>query len=302
MPDGDDGGLTAPGRPGVASLERPSVAGPAARPRGRARAGGLAARAARTALPPFAVFAAVIGVWYAVTYWFLAPRRRFLLPPPHEVVSEGFLDRRTADEILTALGGTAQVALTGLAIAAGIGILSAILMSQARWIENSFYPWAILLQTIPILAIVPLIGFWLGYGFWSRTVVCVVISMFPMITNTLFGIQSVDAGHHDLFTLRRVGRWRRLLRLELPSALPAIFVGLRISAGLAVIGAIVGDFFFRRGDVGIGALIDNYTRDLSSGPLFAAIIVSALFGLVVFWFFGLAARLVVGPWHDSARG
>nr|WP_230205005.1 ABC transporter permease [Parafrankia elaeagni] len=262
----------------------------------------LGIRAGRAVLPPLGVFAVVTGVWYAVSYWFLAPRRRFLLPPPHEIVAEGFLDSRTADEILTALAGTAKVALVGLAIAAAIGIAAAILMAQARWIENSFYPWAILLQTIPVLAIVPLIGFWLGYGFWSRTVVCVVISMFPMITNTLFGIQSVDAGHHDLFTLRRVGRWRRLVHLELPSALPAVFAGLRISAGLAVIGAIVGDFFFRRGDVGIGALIDNYTRDLSSAPLFAAIISSALFGLVVFWLFGLAARLVVGSWHDSARG
>ncbi|MBL7500976.1 ABC transporter permease subunit [Frankia sp. CNm7] len=255
----------------------------------------------RAGLPPAAVFAAVVGIWYAVTYWALAPRRRFLLPPPHQVVSEGFLDQRTLADILTALWGTTKVALVGLAIAAALGLLSAVLMAQATWIEHSFYPWAILLQTIPVLAIVPLIGFWLGYGFWSRTVVCVIIAMFPMITSTLFGIQSVDSRYHDLFTLRRVGRWRRLVRLELPNALPAIFAGLRISAGLSVIGAIVGDFFFRRGDVGIGALIDNYTRDLSSGPLFAAIIASALLGLMVFWAFGLAAKLAVGPWHESVR-
>jgi NitT/TauT family transport system permease protein len=258
-------------------------------------------RLGRAVLPPFAVFASAIGVWYAVTYWILAPRRRFLLPPPHQVVSEGFLDQRTSEEILTALGGTAKVAVVGLLIAAAIGVISAVLMAQARWIERSFYPWAILLQTIPILAVVPLIGFWLGYGFWSRTVVCILIATFPIVTNTLFGIQSVDTGHHDLFTLRRVGRWRRLVRLELPSALPAVFAGLRIASGLAVIGAIVGDFFFRRGEAGIGALIDNYTRDLSSGPLFAAIIASAVLGLVVFWAFGLAAKLVVGPWHESAR-
>lgn len=258
-------------------------------------------RSARVVLPPFLVFAAVIGLWYAVTYGLLSPRRRFLLPPPHQVVTEGFLDRRTFDEILTALGGTAKVAVVGLVIASALGLLFAVLMAQARWVEHSFYPWAVVLQTIPILAIVPLIGFWLGYGFWSRTTVCVLIALFPIITNTLFGIQSVDSGHHDLFTLRRVGRWRRLIRLELPSALPAIFTGLRISAGLSVIGAIVGDFFFRRGHTGIGSLIDSYTRHLSSGPLFAAIIISSLFGLVVFWVFGLAARLVVGPWHESGR-
>ena len=89
------------------------------------------ARLARTVLPPFAVFAGVIGIWYAVTYWALAPRRRFLLPPPHQVVSEGFLDQRTFEEILTALGGTTKVALVGLAIASAIGVVSAVLMAQA---------------------------------------------------------------------------------------------------------------------------------------------------------------------------
>jgi NitT/TauT family transport system permease protein len=259
------------------------------------------AAAARTVLPPFVVFGAVLGVWYLVTYVFLAPRRRFLLPPPHQVVQEGFLDRATFDDILSALGSSAKVALVGLGIAAGLGMIFAILMSLARWVERSFYPWAVVLQTIPILAIVPLIGFWLGYGFWSRTVVCVLIALFPIITNTLFGLRSVDAGHHDLFTLRRVGRWRRLIRLELPSALPAMFTGLRISAGLSVVGAIVGDFFFRQGEPGIGRLIDDYTRSLESGPLFAAIIVSSLFGLAMFWLFGLAAHLIVGPWHESGQ-
>jgi len=252
-------------------------------------------------LPPFVVLAAVIGVWYLVTYAFLAPRRRFLLPPPHQVVTDGFLDRATRGHIFSALGGTAHVALVGLAIAFALGTVFAILMNQARWVERSFYPWAVVLQTMPILAIVPLIGFWLGYGFWSRTVVCVLIALFPIVTNTLFGLRSVDSAHHDLFTLRRASRWRRLTRLELPSALPAIFTGLRISAGLSVIGAIVGDFFFRQGDPGIGRLIDDYTRSLASGPLFAAIIVASLFGLVVFWFFGLLATLTVGSWHETGQ-
>jgi NitT/TauT family transport system permease protein len=252
------------------------------------------------ALPPFAVLAAVTGVWYLVSYVFLAPRRRFLLPPPQQVVADGFLDRTIFGQILSALGGTAKVALIGLLIASVLGMLFAILMNRARWIERSFYPWAVVLQTIPILAIVPLIGFWLGYGFWSRTIVCILIALFPIITNTLFGLRSADSSHHDLFTLHRASRWQRLVLLEFPSALPAVFTGLRISAGLSVIGAIVGDFFFRQGDPGIGRLIDGYTHSLQSGPLFAAIIVSSLFGLVVFWFFGLLATLVVGRWHQTA--
>ncbi|SBW17070.1 ABC transporter [Candidatus Protofrankia californiensis] len=293
--------MTAVKRPRPPSPAFPAPpAGPAGPARG-AHAHSRWGRAVRVVAPPLAVLAAVVGVWYAVSYLALAPRRRFLLPPPHEVVTDGFGDWSTFHEILTGLGETAQVALVGLAIAAALGMVFAVLMSQARWVERSFYPWAVVLQTIPILAVVPLIGFWLGYGFWSRTVVCVLIALFPIITNTLFGLWSVDAAHHDLFTLRHASRWARLVHLEVPSALPAVFTGLRISAGLSVIGAIVGDFFFREGQPGIGSLIDDYTRGLESAPLFAAIIVSSLFGLVVFWVFGLVAHLVVGGWHDSGR-
>ncbi|WP_242418794.1 ABC transporter permease subunit, partial [Frankia sp. CpI1-P] len=92
-----------------------------------------------------------------------------------------------------------------------------------------------------------------------------------------------------------------LVHLEFPSALPAVFTGLRISAGLSVIGAIVGDFFFRQGQPGIGSLIDDYTQRLQSAPLFAAIMVSSLFGLALFWLFGLAARIAVGAWDTPRR-
>ena len=124
----------------------------------------------------------------------------------------------------------------------------AILMSQAKWVERSFYPYAVALQTVPILALTPLIGQFFDYNFRSRVIVCVIISLFPIIANTLFGLLSADQGHHDLFRLHGAGRWTRLWKLQFPGALPAIFTGLRISAGLSVIGAIVGDFFFRRGD------------------------------------------------------
>ena len=112
------------------------------------------------------------------------------------------------------------------------------------------YPYAVVLQTIPILAIVPLIGFAFGFNFRSRVLVCVLIALFPIITNTLFGLLSVDHGQHDLFTLHGVGRWQRLWKLQFPAALPNIFTGLRISAGLSVIGAVVGDFFFVQGPPG----------------------------------------------------
>ena len=250
---------------------------------------------------PMLVFALVIGVWLFISYVLLEPRRRFLMPPPQEVIGVGLLDPRNAAEILAGLWSTTQVALVGLAVAIAIGTVVAVAMIQARWIEWSIYPWAVVLQTIPILAIVPLIGFWFQFGFSSRVLVCVVISLFPIVTNTLFGLKSSDQAHHDLFTLHRASRLQRLLKLQLPGALPAILAGWRIAAGASVVGAIVGDFFFRQGDPGIGRLIDDYRARLQSDQLFAAVALSSLLGLVVFWAFGLLGKLLVGSWHESQR-
>ena len=247
--------------------------------------------------PPLAVLALVIGVWYFVALVVLEPDRRFLLPPPHVVLAV-FGDENARVDIWVALLNTAAVAITGLAIAIAIGVVWAIGMSQARWVERSLFPYAVILQSIPILAVVPLIGFWFGYDFAARTIVCVLIALFPMVSNTLFGLQSVDRSHRDLFLLQGASRWTILTKLEFPTALPAIFAGMRISAGLSVVGAIVGDFFFQRGTPGIGSLIAKYGSRLQSPELFASVIVSALFGVVIFVFFGWLGRRAVGRWYD----
>lgn len=251
--------------------------------------------------PPVLVFALFIGLWFLVSYVMLDPRRRFLLPPPHDVVDVAFLDQRNLTEVLNALWLTTVVALVGLALSIVLGVVAGILMSQARWVEQSFYPYAVVLQTIPVLALVPLIGFWFGFDFQSRVTVVVMFSLFPIITNTLFGVKSVTSGYHDLFTLSGASRVARLFRLEIPAASPAIFTGFRISAGLAVIGAIVGDFFFRQGKPGIGRLLDVYAQRLETEQLFAAIFLSSILGLVVFWGFGLLSQRVLGSWHESAK-
>jgi NitT/TauT family transport system permease protein len=256
-------------------------------------------RALTRAIPPAIVFAIVIGVWFFVSYVLLEPRRRFLLPPPQDVVRVGFLDGDNLSEILDGLVQSIEVAVVGLAIATVVGFALAIAMSQARWIERSLYPWAVVLQTVPILAIVPLIGFWFKFGFPSRVLVCVLIALFPIVTNTLFGLKSAAREYHELFTLNEATRRQRVWRLQLPWALPAIFAGLRISAGLSVIGAVVGDFFFQQGPPGLGRLLSDYTYQLESEQLLATVFFSCLLGLVAFWLFGLAARLVTGAWHDS---
>jgi ABC-type nitrate/sulfonate/bicarbonate transport system, permease component len=246
-------------------------------------------------LPPIALLALIIGGVYIAHY--ALGTRAFLLPEPHVVFSK-LWDERTAPDIWEALFHTSTVALVGLVVAMAIGIAWAIAMNLARWVERTLFPYAVVLQAIPILAITPLIGFWFGYDFPSRVVVCVMIALFPMVSNTLFGLQSVDKAHRELFQLQKASRWIVLSKLELPAALPAIFAGMRISAGLSVVGAIVGDFFFQRGTPGIGALIAKYSARLNSAELFASVLIASLLGVVIFLFFGWLGKRAVGKWYD----
>jgi len=259
------------------------------------------ASAASTTVPPLIVLAVVVAGWVMVSEVLLAPDKRFLLPPPWDVVNVGFLDTQNLTEILAGVWLTAKAALIGLALSIVLGMGLAIAMSQAAWIERSLFPYAVVLQTIPILALVPLVGFTLGYDFSSRVLVCVLIALFPIITNTLFGLLSVDQGQHDLFTLHKAGRWTRLRKLQLPAAMPAVFTGFRVAAGASVIGAVVGDFFFKQGDPGIGVLIDLYSSQLESERLYAAVIASSLLGIAVFVLVGVLNQRIVGRWHTSTR-
>ena len=253
----------------------------------------------RIAVPPVVLGAALLGLWYVISYVILEPSRRFLLQPPHKVVEVGILEWDNYSRILRALWNSTQVALIGLGIAISIGFFLATMMSQAKMIERAVFPFAVTLQAIPILAIVPMIGFWFGYGTTARVIVCIIISLFPIIMNTLFGLQSAERGMHDLFTLHHANRLTRLRKLMFPAALPAVFAGLRISAGLAVIGAIVGDFFFGQGEAGIGQLLRRYASQLDGEELLTSVIMSSALGVVTFWTFGWIQKLVIGKWHET---
>ncbi len=261
---------------------------------------GRLAELTRQFLPPILLGLVLISAWYYVSYGLLTDERRFLLRPPHEIIQVGFLDWGHFSEILQALWSSTRVALIGLAISIGIGFFLATIMSQTKLVERAIFPYMVMLQAIPILAIVPLIGFWWGYGTTSRIAVCVIISLFPIIVNTLFGLQSAERGLHDLFTLHHASRLTRLRKLTFPAARPAIFAGLRISAGLSVIGAIVGDYFFGQGAVGIGQLLKRYSSRLEGEELLAAVIMSSALGVAVFLFFGWLQNLAIGKWHESS--
>jgi NitT/TauT family transport system permease protein len=257
---------------------------------------------------PAVVFVLFIAVWYLLSQIILPPEKRFLLPTPHNVIADGFFvwrsgERRGLQPILMSLWDTTKVALLGLAITIVVGMGLAVLMSSRRWLERATWPYLVAVQSAPILALTPLIRALIDGTQRQRVLVVVLISVFPIVSNTLFGLLSADKSQHELFTLQGASRWTRLSKLQFPAALPNIFVGLRISAGLAVIGAVVGDFYFAQGGVvGIGAQIDIYRNRLWGAELITAILLASALGLVVFLFFGWVQRLAIGRWHITNRG
>lgn len=263
-----------------------------------------AAPAARRRVKPGVVLAPAVLFVVLMTLWtVVASRNASLLPTPVEVWRDGFTNPEVRGRLGGALWQTVKESVAGLLIAAVLGITLAALMDRAKWFERALFPWAVALQTVPILALVPLIKARYGVGFTPRAIVCVVIAIFPIMTNTLFGLKSTDENHHDLFTLHRASRTRRLFRLQFPGALPSIFTGLRISAGLSVVGAIIGEYFFRSGETGIGHLIETYRagrHDYDDAALFATVATACLLGIAVFVVFGYLSNRATRDWYEPA--
>ena len=258
-----------------------------------------------TVVGPVVVFVLFLAFW---EYMHRDGMRRFLdknpilLPSPVTVIDQAFLDERVRSQLVEGLYWTTYAAVIGLTITIVVGISLAVLMARAVWLERSVYPYLVALQATPVLAIVPIIYSVFGGGMSSRIYVCVMISIFPIVTNTLFGLTSVDASQHDLFTLRNAGTFTRLFKLQFPAAMPAIFTGLRIAAGLAVIGAIVGEQFFRQGQKpGIGIVMEQFRQKLRYPAMYGGLLVAAALGITVFFIFSWLAKLVVGHWHESTR-
>ncbi|MFZ9628743.1 MAG: ABC transporter permease [Ilumatobacteraceae bacterium] len=261
-----------------------------------------------TLVPPMVTFAAFIGAWYLYSRFNFenATQRSNALPYPHEVINKGFLPITDKVNGLRPIVGymwpTVKVTLLGLSIAIVMGTLFAVVMNLSKGLERAFFPYAVVLQTVPILAITPLLTQLFGEEIGVRLVVTILIAIFPVITNTLFGLQSTEQLYHDLFTLNGVGRFTRLWKLELPSALPAMMTGVRIASGGAVIGSIVADFFFVKGDKGIGYYIRTRQQKASERPeMFAGTIMASVFGVVMFLIVGWITTRAIRNWHESAR-
>ena len=219
----------------------------------------------------------------------------FLFPSPGQV-SQAFWQQRHV--LLSACSLTGGAALAGLILSILIGTLVAVLFSQSDWLRYGFYPYAIFLQTVPIVAIAPLLVMWFGYGPRGVIAVAFILSLFPIIANVTVGMISISRGLEELFLLGKANRWQRLMKLQLPHAIPHLVTGVKTSSGLSVIGAIVGEFFVGYGGegFGLGYLIRSWAESYRTDALFAAVLLSALLGVLIFAIVGLIAEKCLSRW------
>jgi NitT/TauT family transport system permease protein len=220
----------------------------------------------------------------------------YLAPRPSAVF--GALARDAAELSLATLR-TGQAALCGLGLSASVGALIAVLLSSHPWIRRAIYPYAVFFQTVPVVAIAPMLVIWFGYGMRAITAAAFIVSVFPIIANTLTGLLSVDAPMRDLFRIYRASRLATLLKLGVPSAVPYFLTGLRIASGLAVIGAIVGEFVADayQGGGGIGTAVEVAIKEQKTDKVFAAVLMASVLGLVFFAMVNLLSQLAMRRWR-----
>ncbi len=221
--------------------------------------------------------------------------KSYLLPAPSAVL-QAMIENWS--ELSRAILTTSASALLGFLLSTVIGIGAAVLFSSSKPIQRAFYPYAVFFQTVPIIAIAPLLVIWLGYGMKTVIAAAFIVSIFPVIANTLTGILSTDPALRDLFRLYGASPTATLFKLRLPAALPQIFTGLRIASGLAVIGAIVGEFI---GGQGIGSVVDVARTQQRVDKVFAAVLLASALGLALFALINLASRLTLSRWHASEK-
>ena len=248
-------------------------------------------------LPPLVVLVIAVALWQALISLFGVPK--FLVPAPLDVLAEigpaiGTLVEPTLVTMGEAYGGFLLAAVVGFAVA----------FVMARWnvAERGLYPYMVLLQTIPIIAVAPILVVWLGPGPTTNTVVAAMIAVFPVTANTLTGLKSTDRNLVQLFAMAGASKRYEMSVLRIPYALPYVLTGLRIAAGSSVIGAIVGEFVagIGGGQGGLGYVITSTAQQLLMPRLFLAVIAASCVSLLLFGLVRLVEVLALRRWHESA--
>jgi len=256
----------------------------------------VAARALRI-LIPVAMLLLLLVVWQV--YVTVAQTPHYILPSPLRIAQALATDWPT---LLPSLGVTLKITFSALAIAVCGGVALAVLMAQSRWVELALYPYAVILQVTPIIAIAPLILIY-APSTQSAILICAwIVAFFPILSNTTQGLRSTDHNLLNLFELYGATRWQTLRLLKAPNALPYFLAGLRIAGGLALIAAVVGEFAAGTAGKGSGLafrLIESQYR-LNIPRLFAALFLLSLTGILIFFATSLISQLLLGKWHESA--
>lgn len=259
---------------------------------------GAFARAVRSAAAPAAFAIAALAGWEAAVGLFAVPH--YVLPGP-------LLIARTivADWALlsASLLWTVKIALQALALAVAVGVGLAIAFAQSPLLERALFPFAVALQVTPVVAIAPLIIIWTDNNIPVALLTCAfIVAFFPILSNTALGLKSTDHNLLSLFQLYRASRWQTLLRLRLPSALPYFLAGLKVSSGLALIGAVVAEFVAGAGgsESGLAWRIMEAGHQLKIPRMFAALALLSLAGVAMFLGASLIAHLAMRRWHESA--
>ncbi len=236
-------------------------------------------------------------VWEALVRLYAVPV--YILPGPLRIAQALGED---GISLLGALWVTLRIAFAALAAAIVLGLGLAILMSRSRWVEASLLPYAVILQVTPIVAIAPLIIIWANDIFLSLLICAWLVAFFPIVSNTTLGLHSADRGLDDLFRLYGATQGQMLRYLQLPTALPYFLAGLRISGGLALIGAVVAEFVAGTGgsETGLAFRILEARYRMQIPCMFAALVLLALAGIVIYAVLDRLSHLILRRWHESA--
>jgi len=245
---------------------------------------------------PVLVAAVLLALWQGLVTALDVPK--YLVPSPWLVAQTLVADWPL---LSGALLTTLKVTLLAFGLAVVIGVLIAFAFVQSRLIETALFPYAVLLQVTPIVAIAPLIIIWVKSPTASLVICATIVALFPIIANTTLGLRSVNPGLLSYFRMNRASRLQTLLRLRIPSALPYFFGGLRISSGLALIGAVVAEFVAGTGGTGTGLayqiLQSGYQLDIPR--MFAALVLITLAGVALFAAMAGLSRWALRGWHES---
>jgi len=240
----------------------------------------------------------MLALWEAAVRAYDVPP--FILPAPSAIwaaLTDNF------QSLMASLWATLRVTVEAFAIAVIAGVALAILFSQSKAIETALFPYAVILQVTPVVAIAPLILIWVGFERIELALVIIafIVAFFPILSNTTLGLRSTDHNLIDLMRLYGASRWQILRRVQLPSALPLLLGAMKISGGLALIGAVVAEFVAGSGTAtGLAWRIVEAGNRLEIAKMFAALGLLALLGITIFFCLSALEWFLLHRWHESA--